>query len=211
MPGLFAWPIAEAAGPGLADAGLAAAGGAAQDEAPAATSLPADDREPPGRVYGVSPPTPPHDEAAQPAAEPEVAPDARPHRVLDEIRRRADAGDWRAALDLCDQALRERPLDAALHYLHALIAEHRGEHAPAEQALGRAIYLDRGFALAHYHLGRCQAARGGRRAASRSFANVVKLLADRGATEPLAMGEGLVVAELRELAHAYLETLERSE
>jgi chemotaxis protein methyltransferase CheR len=127
---------------------------------------------------------------------------------LETIRRHADAGEWTAAVEACERALRRYPLDPALYYARALISEHIGEPAAAEEALGRAIYLDRNFALAHYHLGRCQVARGERKAAARSFANALKILGGRDDKEALAMGDGLTVAELRELVRIHVELLE---
>lgn len=145
--------------------------------------------------------------APQPVAAP-AAPAAAAGSDLETIRRHADAGEWNPAIEACERALRQHPLDPALYYAHALISEHIGVPAAAEEALGRAIYLDRNFALAHYHLGRCQAARGDNKAATRAFANVLKILGARDDKEALAMGDGLTVAELRELTRLHVELLE---
>lgn len=128
--------------------------------------------------------------------------------ALEIVRRHADTGAWNAAIEACEQAMLRHPLDAALHYARALIFEHIGTLAETEQALGRAIYLDRAFALAHYHLGRCRATRDDKKAAAQSFANALKILAGRDDTAALTMGDGLTVSELRELIRVQLELLE---
>ena len=128
---------------------------------------------------------------------------------LDEIRRHVDSGAWALALKASNQAVERHPLEAGAYYLHALISEHVGAENAAEKALGRAIYLDRHFALAHYHLGRCQAHRGARAAAARSFANALRAIESSDDAASLPMGDGLSVAELRTIVHLQLELLER--
>src|SRR3546814_13319342 len=87
------------------------------------------------------------------------------------IRHLADAGNWSEAVTAAEQGLKRHPLEPAAYYIYALIAEHGGSMAEAEDALGRAVYLDRSQAVVHYHLGRCQLRRGDRRAAQTSFDN----------------------------------------
>jgi chemotaxis protein methyltransferase CheR len=149
-----------------------------------------------------------HAASSPQATAPDTPPGALVGIDLEKIRQHASTGDWSAAADACEQALRRHPLDAAVYFTYALISEHIGAVAATEQALGRAIYLDRNFALAHYHLGRFRAARGLRKAASRSLANALKIVAGHHDKEVLAMGEGLTVAELRELTRIQLDLLE---
>src|SRR3546814_5296099 len=80
-----------------------------------------------------------------------MATTARPDAatVLTEARRLANGGDWTSATGLCQQLIDLEPLDADAHYLLALILGHQG-HEAAAQSLRRAVYIDRGFALAHY-------------------------------------------------------------
>lgn len=129
--------------------------------------------------------------------------------ALDEVRRHADAGAWELALKASNQAIERHPLEAGTYYLHALISEHIGTENAAEKTLGRAIYLDRNFALAHYHLGRCQAHRGARAAATRSFANALRAVEASDDAAPLPMGDGLSAAELRTIVRLQLDLLER--
>lgn len=126
---------------------------------------------------------------------------------LAEIRRHVNEGDWTAALSACQLAISQRTLEPRLHYLHALISEHLGSESAAETALSRAIYLDRNFALAHYHLGRCLAHRGNRSAAARSFRNALRTLASSDDRNALPMADGLTVGELREITELQLGLL----
>lgn len=128
---------------------------------------------------------------------------------LDEVRRHVDAGAWQLALKASNRAVERHPLEAGAYYLHALISEHIGTENTAEKTLGRAIYLDRNFALAHYHLGRCQAHRGAHAAAARSFANALRAIETSDDAAPLPMGDGLSVAELRTIVRLQLDLLER--
>jgi len=125
------------------------------------------------------------------------------------IRRHSDAGNWAAAMEVCELGLRQRPLDATLHFARALICEHMGAPDTAEQALRQALYLDRSFALAHFHLGRLLAGRGDRRSAERSFRNAMRVVEGHADLEAVSMGDGLTVAECRELARTHLALLER--
>jgi chemotaxis protein methyltransferase CheR len=76
-----------------------------------------------------------------------------------------------------------------------------------EQALRRAIYLDRDFVLAHYYLGLALQRRGDSRAAERSFRNVLALLEERNTEETLADADGLTVGSLRQLTDKHLQEL----
>lgn len=134
--------------------------------------------------------------ATTPAKAAEPAPTAS---AIDVIRRHADAGEWPDALAACAKALRRTPLDAAIHYVQGLIHEQVGAPAAAEESFSRAIYVERDFALAHFHSGLCHARRGDHRAARRSLSNVLRILDGRDPRSVVAMGDGLTVQELREL------------
>lgn len=123
------------------------------------------------------------------------------------VRHLANAGDWSAATALCQQHLDRHPLDADAHYLMGLIRSHE-RAADAAGSFRRAIYLDRGFALAHYQLARAAAEAGDLVAARRSLRNVLAVLAAAGGQEAVRGGEGLSVDELRQLAHLQQRHLE---
>jgi len=70
--------------------------------------------------------------------------------------------------------------------------------------LRHAIYLDRKFALAHYHLGLALKRGGQTAAAERSFGNVVKVLAGLPDLAIVTAGPGVTVTGLKELAKMHL-------
>jgi chemotaxis protein methyltransferase CheR len=151
---------------------------------------------------------------APPPLDPPRAPDAAagpapPSEPRQRMRVRAGNGEWRGALEASEEAIRREPLDPGLHFTQALISEHLGASGRAEDAFGRVVYLDRRLALAHYHLGRCQARRGDDKAALKSFANALRLIETRDGGEAIALGEGLTVDELRELTLLQMRSLER--
>src|SRR3546814_4182430 len=106
-----------------------------------------------------------------------MATTARPDAatVLTEARRLANGGDWTSATGLCQQLIDLEPLDADAHYLLALILGHQG-HEAAAQSLRRAVYIDRGFALAHYQLGRLAVDAADAGPARRSLRNALTVL-----------------------------------
>ncbi|MBX6323730.1 MAG: hypothetical protein IRY94_18090 [Rhodospirillaceae bacterium] len=128
--------------------------------------------------------------------------------ALAAVRRHADSGDWNAAMAACEQAIHDHPLDAATYYTYALLSEHIGLAAAAVEALRQAIYLDRGMAMAHYHLGRCLMQAGESAAAERSLANALRLIAGRSDNEAVPLGDNLSVGELRRLIEVHRGLLE---
>jgi chemotaxis protein methyltransferase CheR len=125
------------------------------------------------------------------------------------VRVLADRGEWQEAVACCRGLLEMDGLNAAVHFYHALVLEQAGLPKEAEVSLRRALYLDRSFVLAHYHLGLFLQKGRNVPQARRSFENVIELLsrtADEGA---LAGPDGMTVADLRELTTMHLEVLRR--
>ena len=118
----------------------------------------------------------------------------------------ADRGEWEAAAALCRRAIEENSLNAAAHFTMGLIQEHQRDVDAAGRSLRRAIYLDRSFVLAHYHLGICLQ-QASPTQAGKSFENTLRLLAGRPEDETLEYGDGITVAELRDLAKMHIELL----
>ncbi len=144
---------------------------------------------------------------SQPRPFPPPAPASDEKPSLEKVRRLADRGDWREAACECGLLLESNGLDPLTHFYNALILEQMGVVAEAEQALRRAIYLDRKCVLAHYHLGLLQQRKRKAPLAERSFENVLELLLQRDDTGKFDGADGITVAELRELAKAHLEVL----
>ncbi|MBI3697472.1 MAG: protein-glutamate O-methyltransferase CheR [Acidobacteria bacterium] len=140
-------------------------------------------------------PQPPHPVPPPPAA------------TLDHVRQLADQGDWESAASCCREVLERDGLEPLVHFYHALVLEQLGQPGPAEWSLRRALYLDRRFVLAHYHLGLLLLRKKQSPAAARAFENVLELLAARDAAECLPDADGMTAADLRELAAMQLEVL----
>jgi chemotaxis protein methyltransferase CheR len=124
------------------------------------------------------------------------------------IRDHADRGRWHEAAALCQQALARDGLNAALHFYRALVLEQLGDHGAAEHALRRAIYLDRGFVLAHYYLGLHAQQRNHFAQAARAFRNALHLLTRINGDHVFADGDGLTAGELTRLTRMHLDILE---
>ena len=77
--------------------------------------------------------------------------------------------------------------------------------AEAERSLRHAIYLDRNFLLAHYHLGLALAKGIQPRLAARSFKNVLRLSGGMRDQQILENGDGLTVAALKQMAKMHLQ------
>ena len=83
--------------------------------------------------------------------------DSREHDEREMPRRKAracaDEGRLAEAIDWCEKAIAADKLNPAHYYLLAAICQERGQSETAERSLGRALYLEPDFALAHFALG----------------------------------------------------------
>jgi chemotaxis protein methyltransferase CheR len=117
----------------------------------------------------------------------------------------ADRGEWQRAMEYGHRLLAQDRLNPQIHFYQALIFEKLGEPGESERSLRQAIYLDRKFALAHYHLGLALQRDWRTREAERSFGNVLKVLAAAPDDELVPVGSGITVTALKELAKTQLE------
>ncbi|RDI62616.1 CheR family methyltransferase [Microvirga subterranea] len=136
-------------------------------------------------------------------------PPARPSgawpSLLADVRRRADAGDLTGADAICLEALRQEPLNAALHFYHGLISQALGRPPEAEKAFRRCLYLDKSFAMAHYHLGLLLLADGRSAPGRRTLANAARIAGTMPDGHPLPEGDGLTAGDLRQLVRVHLQ------
>jgi chemotaxis protein methyltransferase CheR len=142
---------------------------------------------------------------AERLARPAPARDCPGQPNLEGLRQLADQGDWQGAAQYGKRLLTQNGLNAEVHFYHALIFEKLGIANEPEQSLRHAIYLDRNFALAHYHLGLALERDGKERAAQRSFGNVLRVLEGMPGLALVTAGPGVTVTGLKELARLHLE------
>jgi chemotaxis protein methyltransferase CheR len=166
-------------------------------------------------MTAITPPPPPKARDGRPATtspEPTRKPDPAPTDLteLAKVRRLADLGDLGGALSSCRTLLDKDALNPSAHFYHALILEQMGHHKETEQALRRAIYLDRDYILAHYYLGLLQQKQGVPQRAVRSFQNVLQLLSRKGDGATVLDADDLTVADMRALTQRHLEVLQGS-
>jgi chemotaxis protein methyltransferase CheR len=133
-------------------------------------------------------------------------PELKPPNI-DDLRRLADRGDWENAVPHCNRLLAQDGLNPVVHFYHALLLEQMERGAEAERSLRQAIYLDRNFLLAHYHLGLALAKGNQPCLAARSFENVVRLSGSTRDEQTVENGDGLTVAGLKEMAKMHLQNL----
>lgn len=122
------------------------------------------------------------------------------------LRQLADRGEWRRAAEYGRRLLEEDGLNAEIYFYRALVFEKLGIAGEPERSLRRALYLDRNFALAHYHLGVALKRSGQVGTAARSFGNVLKVLAGLPDLAMVTAGPGVTVAGLKGLAKMHLAT-----
>jgi chemotaxis protein methyltransferase CheR len=144
----------------------------------------------------------------EPVAEP--APSQPVQADLDGLRQLADRGDWHGAAAYGQRLLIQNARNAEIHFYHALIFEQLGMVDEPKRSLRRAIYLDRNFALAHYHLGLALKRDGQMCAAAKSFGNVLKVLTGMQDLAMVTAGRGVTVTGLKELAKMHLPSRDQS-
>ncbi len=123
---------------------------------------------------------------------------------MEELVRLADCGDWKGASKHCQRMLARERLNPEIHFYQALIFQNLAQVEEEERSLRQALYLDRNFALAHYHLGLVLKRDGNVPASRRAFANVEKALAGLPDDFVLRAGRGVTTVRLKELARMQL-------
>ncbi|MBB4038534.1 chemotaxis protein methyltransferase CheR [Microvirga flocculans] len=137
---------------------------------------------------------------------PSEAPE-EPRTVLDEIRTRADAGDFAAADALCRGALAHLSLNAPLHFYHGLVLQGLGRPGEAEKSFLKSIYLDKNFAMAHYHLGLLLLSEGRSGPGIRCLTNAARVAAAFSDERILDESDGLIAKDLRHLVRLHLDAV----
>jgi chemotaxis protein methyltransferase CheR len=146
----------------------------------------------------------------RPVEAPPPAPASRaattPDVALDEIRAQADNGAFATADALCRKALAAEPLNATLHFYQGLVLQALGQPADAEKSFLKSIYLDKSFAMAHYHLGLLLLAEGRSGPARRALTNAARIAAAIPDDRPLEEADGVTAKDLRNLVRIHLDS-----
>jgi len=108
----------------------------------------------------------------------------------------ANQGRFLDALAWSERWIAADKVDAAAHYLHAMVLKEMGEREAARRSLQRVVYLQPQFALAHFALGNL--ARGDERLgeANKHFENALHVLRDAQPDELLPESDGLTAQQL---------------
>jgi len=166
------------------------------------------------RLFQKDPLPPPRDEEVAELTAP-PAPQAEPAPLLPEpvapssvegLRRLADLGDWAGAFDYGERLVSQDGLNPSVHFYRALIFENLGMAGEAERSLRQAIYLDRRFALAHYHLALLLDRDQKAAAAAKCLDTVLKVLAPLPDDQMVTASREMTVAGLKELTRMHLES-----
>jgi len=111
----------------------------------------------------------------------------------------ANLGEFQEAVSWCDKALARDKMRAALYYLKAAILQAQNRSHEAVEALGRVLYLEPEFILAHFMLGNLSLNEGRQNVARKHFANTLDLLGGMEAGEILPESDGLTAGRLKEI------------
>jgi chemotaxis protein methyltransferase CheR len=154
-----------------------------------------------------------HEVGGEQAKEAEDA-DSREHDKREMPRRKAracaDEGKLAEAIEWCEMAIAADKLNPAHYYLLAAIYQEQGQSEIAERALGRALYLEPDFALAHFALGNLCLSGGRQREARRHFGIALTLLRACPADALLPEADGLSAGRLAEIIASVQASLPRA-
>lgn len=125
-------------------------------------------------------------------------------------RQCADGGRLETALEWCERAIAADRLDAAHHYLQAMILRECGDTESAVASLERAVYLDPTFVMAHFGLGHLCLARDRVHDALRHFANARAYALRLATDQEVAESDGLTAGRLVDIVDTLRRSLARS-
>ena len=130
-------------------------------------------------------------------------PDPRAFSLV--ARALANQGRLTEALAWCDRWIAADKLDAAGHYLRAVVLLEHGHQEDARGSLQRVLYLEPTFVLAHFALGSLARSRDRHDEADRHFANTLDLLGRLLPHDVLPESDGLTAGRLTETITAMTE------
>ncbi len=108
----------------------------------------------------------------------------------------ANLGRLSEALGFCEEAIASEKLNASLYYLKATILQEMNNIQEAAASLGKAIYIDHRFVIAHFALGCLMHREGRHKQAGKHLENARSLAALYGHDEILPESEGMSAGRL---------------
>lgn len=144
----------------------------------------------------------------QPSPSPEVGREGRSEGCdLPRVRALADRAEWGDALAVCNRLLETDPMNAAAHLYRGLVLEGMGDGTAAEDALRKALYLDKDFVIARFHLGRIRQDQGKAKGAAQAFRSALRAMEGLAQDCALPHGDGLAVADVAAIVATHLDLL----
>lgn len=139
--------------------------------------------------------------ASTPAVSLPAAPPASqaPSELLEGARALANEGRLTEALAACDRSIAADKLDAAGHYLRALVLLELGDPDAATGALQRTLYLEPNLVAAHFTLGNLARSRGRIAQSDRHLRNALQLLARHQPDDAVPESDGLTAGRFGEI------------
>jgi len=121
-----------------------------------------------------------------------------PENILREARVYANQGRLEEALAMCRDAIAVDSTNPAAYFLYAMICQELGRLEEAVTALGKVLYLDQDFILAHHALGSLYQWLDKPRESKRHLAVALELLLARNRDEIVPDSEGVTCGRLVE-------------
>jgi chemotaxis protein methyltransferase CheR len=156
------------------------------------------------------PSAPPSTQPSTMPASPVCAEDTRgPQAFSLQARALANQGRHADALAWSERWIASDRIDAAAHYMHAMILQEMGEHEEARNSLQRTVYLQPDFALAHFALGNLARAETRTAQANKHFSNALRLLRGCPPNALLPESDGMTAGRLVEIIATLLAQPDR--
>jgi len=120
-------------------------------------------------------------------------------------RELANQGQFREALTWSERWIAADKVDAAAHYLHAMVLQEMGNPEAARRSLQRVIFLQPRFALAHFALGNLARSEARPWEANRHFESALDVLRSAPPGELLPESDGMTVEQLSRIIAALID------
>jgi chemotaxis protein methyltransferase CheR len=130
------------------------------------------------------------------SATPNTAPSPVVPLVL--ARTYANQGRLEEARSACREAIEVERGNPSAHFLYASICHELGQYEEAIAVLGRVLYLDQDFILAHHTLGGLYKQLGKAKESKRHFAIALNILSSKGKDEIVPESDGMTCGRLME-------------